>query len=78
MYQKVVVVESEIALRTKRLRQRGLTNAEIEKQSDHKQLIEKGQIADYVISNNGSMKDLQSQIKELWEIETWRLNVTND
>ena len=80
MYQKVVVVESEIALRTKRLRQRGLTNAEIEKRIRSQATDrERSEIADYVISNNGSMKDLQSQIKELWEeIETWRLNVTND
>ena len=80
MYQKVVVVESKIALRTKRLRQRGLTNAEIEKRIRSQATDrERSEIADYVISNNGSMKDLQSQIKELWEeIETWRLNVTND
>ena len=80
MYQKVVVVESEIALRTKRLRQRGLTNAEIEKRIRSQATDrERSEIADYVISNNGSMKDLQSQIKKLWEeIETWRLNVTND
>ena len=80
MYQKVVVVESKIALRTKRLRQRGLTNAEIEKRIRSQATDrERSEIADYVISNNGSMKDLQSQIKKLWEeIETWRLNVTND
>ena len=56
MYQKVVVVESKIALRTKRLRQRGLTNAEIEKRIRSQATDrERSEIADYVISNNLSL-----------------------
>ena len=80
MYQKVVVVESEIILRNERLKQRGLTKAEIEKRIRSQATDdERAEAADYVISNNGTIEDLQKEVKKLWDkIGTWRVNLTND
>ncbi len=80
MYQKVVVVESEMVLRNERLKQRGLTKEEIEKRIRSQATDdERAEVADYVITNNGSMKDLQSEVKILWDkIGIWRVNLTND
>ena len=80
MYQKVVVVESEMFLRNERLKQRGLTKAEIEKRIRSQATDdERAEVADYVINNNGSIEVLQKEVEKLWdEIGTWRLNLTND
>ena len=80
MYQKVVVVESEMILRNERLKHRGLTKAEIEKRIRSQATDdERAEVADYVITNNGSIEDLQKEVKKLWdEIGTWRDNLTND
>ena len=80
MYQKVVVVESEMILRNERLKQRGLTKAEIEKRIRSQATDdERAEVADYVINNNGSIEVLQKEVEKLWdEIGTWRLNLTND
>ena len=80
MYQKVVVVESEMVLRNERLKQRGLTKAEIEKRIRSQATDdERAEVADYVINNNGSIEVLQKEVEKLWdEIGTWRLNLTND
>jgi len=80
MYQKVVVVESEMVLRNERLKQRGLTKAEIEKRMRSQATDEeRAEVADYVITNNGSIEDLQKEVKKLWDkIGTWRVNLTND
>ena len=80
MYQKVVVVESEMILRNERLKQRGLTKAEIEKRIRSQATDdERAEAADYVITNNGSMRDLQREVKKLWEkIGIWRVRLTND
>ena len=80
MYQKVVVVESEMFLRNERLKQRGLTKAEIEKRIRSQATDdERAEVADYVINNNGSIEVLQKEVEKLWdEIGTWRFNLTND
>ena len=80
MYQKVVAVESEMVLRNERLKQRGLTEAEIEKRIKSQATdYERAEVVDYVITNNGSIKDLQREVKKLWDkIGIWRVNLTND
>tara|TARA_B100001029_G_scaffold102261_1_gene84181 strand:+ start:333 stop:986 length:654 start_codon:yes stop_codon:yes gene_type:complete len=80
MYQKVVVVESEMVLRNERLKQRGLTDADIEKRIKSQATDdERAEVADYVITNNGSMRDLQREVKNLWDkIGIWRVHLTND
>ena len=80
MYQKVVVVESEMILRNERLKQRGLTKAEIEKRIRSQATDdERAEAADYVINNNGSIEVLQKEVEKLWDkIGTWRVNMTND
>ena len=66
----VITVESSLENRTARLLERGLKAYEIESRikaqaSD----LQRAEIADFVIKNDGSVADLERSVNQLWEAE---------
>ncbi len=60
-------VEAPLQLRRERAVQRGMTHAQFEKRSRAQMPPEaKRRLADYVVRNDGSRRDLKRQIEELW------------
>jgi len=70
---KIIVVSAEQGLIKERLKQRGMDEKDIEaRMSLQIPLSEKEKLADYVIYNNGTKKDLQTQVDLLIErIREW-------
>lgn len=66
----VITVESEIEIRRARLRQRGMRDYEIDKRMAAQATDDqRASIADVVVTNNGSLDDLQNLVAEIWERE---------
>ncbi|HOP85228.1 MAG TPA: dephospho-CoA kinase [Syntrophorhabdaceae bacterium] len=70
---KIIVVSAEQGLIKERLKQRGMDEKDIEARTSFQiPLSEKEKLADYVIYNNGTKKDLQTQVDLLIErIREW-------
>tara|TARA_B100000029_G_scaffold458075_1_gene487222 strand:+ start:1420 stop:1965 length:546 start_codon:yes stop_codon:yes gene_type:complete len=75
LYQRVIVVESDMEHREARLRERGLTKSEIHSRIASQATDEqRREVADLIISNNGTIDELKYQVEEVWEeIQVWRL-----
>jgi len=67
-YDKIIVVYAPKELQLKRLIKKGMTKEEALKRINAQMDIdEKIKYADYVINNTGSLKDLEKQVKELYQ-----------
>ncbi len=75
LYQRVIVVESDMEHREARLRERGFTKSEIHSRIASQATDEqRREVADLIISNNGTIDELKYQVEEVWEeIQVWRL-----
>lgn len=74
---RTVVVTADMDVIRRRLKIRGMAADDIEKRISHQiPLKEKEKVADYVLYNNGTRKDLDREIKNLmerineWEVKT--------
>jgi len=67
-FDKVLIVSADEDIRKERLVQRGLDLADIEaRMANQATDIQRSAIADFVIINNGSTKELREQVAKVWE-----------
>lgn len=67
-FDKVLIVSADEDIRKERLVQRGLDLADIEaRMANQVTDIQRTAVADFVIVNNGSMKELQEQVAKVWQ-----------
>jgi dephospho-CoA kinase len=67
-FDKVLIVSTDEDIRKERLVQRGLDLADIEaRMANQVTDIQRTAVADFVIVNNGSMKELQEQVAKVWQ-----------
>ena len=78
MYHRVVVVEAPLAMRLPRLVGRGMTVAEAQRRmAAQAGDDERRSLADLVITNDGTLLDLDARIAWVWPtIEAWRVQVS--
>lgn len=69
----VITVASDLEVRRERLRQRGMRDYEIDRRISAQATDEqRASIADVVISNNGSLDELESVVVEIWNSQLKR------
>jgi dephospho-CoA kinase len=67
-FDKVLIVSADEDIRKERLVQRGLDLADIEaRMANQVTDIQRTAVADFVIINNGSMKELREQVAKVWQ-----------
>jgi len=73
LYRKVIVVESDMEIRMKRLLERGLDKEEIiSRINSQANDQERRKVADLIIENNNSLSDLKIKAETAWEeIQRW-------
>ncbi|MFN0117817.1 MAG: dephospho-CoA kinase [Elusimicrobiota bacterium] len=66
---KVIVVDSPMVVRIKRLQKRGMAMADIKSRMKAQwPLAQKVKKADFVIRNGGSVRETQNQVSKIWNI----------
>ena len=67
-FDAVVVVQCEMGIRIQRLRERGMTDADIEARiSAQVSDEERAEIADFIIDNSGDLAVLEQQVTDVWD-----------
>ena len=67
-FDKVLIVSADEDIRKERLVQRGLDLADIEaRMANQATDIQRSAVADFVIINNGSMKELREEVAKVWQ-----------
>ena len=67
-FDKVVIVQADLAIRRDRLIERGLSESDITARiSNQATDEERSIIADFVIINNGSIEDLRKSVTKVWQ-----------
>ena len=67
-FDKVLIVSADEDIRKERLVQRGLDLADIEaRMANQATDSQRTVVADFVIINNGSMKELREQVAKVWQ-----------
>ena len=67
-FDKILIVSADEDIRKERLVQRGLDLADIEaRMANQATDIQRSAVADFVIINNGSMKELREEVAKVWQ-----------